>query len=36
MPLRLISAEKRPEDDAALRLQVLADFTGKEAAHATT
>ena len=29
-PRRLISAEKRPEDDAALRPQVLADFTGQE------
>ncbi len=32
-PRRLISAEKRPEDDAALRPQVLADFTGQEAAR---
>jgi holliday junction DNA helicase RuvB len=30
-PRRLVSAEKRPEDDAALRPQVLADFTGQEA-----
>ena len=30
-PRRLISAEKRPEDEAALRPQVLADFTGQEA-----
>src|ERR1700676_3456760 len=30
-PRRLISAEKRPEDDAAMRPQVLADFTGQEA-----
>ncbi len=32
-PARLISAEKRPEDDVALRPQVLADFTGQEAAR---
>jgi Holliday junction DNA helicase RuvB len=32
-PRRLISAEKRPEDDAALRPQVLVDFTGQEAAR---
>src|ERR1700683_4597714 len=32
-PRRLISAEKRPEDDAALRPQILADFTGQEAAR---
>src|SRR6202522_1013059 len=32
-PVRLISAEKRPEDDAALRPQVLADFAGQEAAR---
>ncbi|HEY1942540.1 MAG TPA: Holliday junction branch migration DNA helicase RuvB [Roseiarcus sp.] len=32
-PRRLVSAEKRPEDDAALRPQVLADFTGQEAAR---
>ena len=32
-PRRLISAEKRPEDEAALRPQVLADFTGQEAAR---
>ena len=32
-PSRLISAEKRPEDDVALRPQVLADFTGQEAAR---
>src|SRR5476651_351688 len=32
-PRRLISAEKRPEDDVALRPQVLADFTGQEAAR---
>jgi len=30
---RLVSAEKRPEDEAALRPQVLADFTGQEAAR---
>src|SRR5208337_4886366 len=30
-PRRLVSAEKRPEDDAALRPQTLADFTGQEA-----
>jgi Holliday junction DNA helicase RuvB len=30
-PRRLISAEKRAEDDVALRPQVLADFTGQEA-----
>ena len=30
-PTRLISAQKRPEDDAALRPQILADFTGQEA-----
>jgi Holliday junction DNA helicase RuvB len=33
-PRRLISAEKRPEDETALRPQVLADFTGQEAARA--
>ena len=32
-PKRLIGAEKRPEDDAAMRPQVLADFTGQEAAR---
>ena len=32
-PRRLVSAEKRPEDDAALRPQVLADFAGQEAAR---
>ena len=32
-PRRLVSAEKRPEDDAALRPQVLADFTGQEGAR---
>jgi holliday junction DNA helicase RuvB len=32
-PRRLVSAEKRPEDDAALRPQVLSDFTGQEAAR---
>jgi Holliday junction DNA helicase RuvB len=30
---RLLSAEKRPEDETALRPQVLADFTGQEAAR---
>ncbi len=29
-PPRLVSAEKRPEDDAALRPQTLVDFTGQE------
>jgi len=33
-PVRIVSAEKRPEDDAALRPQVLADFAGQEAARA--
>ena len=33
-PRRLVSAEKRPEDEvASLRPQVLADFTGQEAAR---
>ena len=32
-PPRLVSAEKRPEDDAALRPQTLLDFTGQEAAR---
>jgi Holliday junction DNA helicase RuvB len=32
-PRRLVSAEKRPEDETALRPQVLADFTGQEAAR---
>ena len=32
-PRRLVSAEKRPEDEAALRPQLLADFTGQEAAR---
>jgi Holliday junction DNA helicase RuvB len=32
-PRRLVSAERRPEDDTALRPQVLADFTGQEAAR---
>ncbi len=32
-PRRLVSAEKRPEDDAALRPQALADFTGQDAAR---
>ena len=33
-PNRLLSAQKRPEDDAAIRPQVLADFIGQEAARA--
>jgi Holliday junction DNA helicase RuvB len=33
-PRRLVSAEKRPEDETALRPQTLADFTGQEAARA--
>ena len=32
-PPRLVSAEKRPEDDSALRPQTLADFTGQEGAR---
>ena len=32
-PRRLISAEKRPEDETAPRPQVLADFTGQEGAR---
>src|SRR5271165_1181965 len=32
-PRRLVSAGKRPEDDAGLRPQVLAAFTGQEAAR---
>jgi Holliday junction DNA helicase RuvB len=32
-PRRLVSPEKRPEDEASLRPQVLADFTGQEAAR---
>jgi Holliday junction DNA helicase RuvB len=32
-PPRLVSAEKRPEDDAALRPQTLVDFTGQESAR---
>jgi Holliday junction DNA helicase RuvB len=32
-PPRLVSAEKRPEDDAALRPQTLVDFTGQEGAR---
>src|SRR6201992_246738 len=32
-PRRLVSAEKRPEDDSAMRPQVLADFVGQEAAR---
>jgi holliday junction DNA helicase RuvB len=32
-PRRLVSAERRSEDDVALRPQVLADFTGQEAAR---
>ena len=30
---RLVSAEKRPEDEAALRPQTLVDFTGQEGAR---
>ena len=33
-PSRLLSAQKRPEDDSAIRPQVLADFIGQEAARA--
>ncbi len=33
-PTRLVSAEKRAEDDASLRPQTLADFIGQEAARA--
>ena len=33
-PNRLLSAEKRPEDDSAIRPQTLADFIGQEAARA--
>jgi len=32
-PRRLVSAEKRPEDDAALRPQTLGDFVGQKAAR---
>ena len=32
-PRRLISAEKRPEDEIAVRPQLLADFAGQEAAR---
>ncbi len=32
-PQRFVSPEKRPEDDASLRPQVLADFTGQQAAR---
>ena len=32
-PRRLISAEKRPEDETAVRPQLLADFAGQEAAR---
>src|SRR6516225_7578507 len=32
-PRRLISAEKRPEDEAGIRPQFLADFAGQEAAR---
>src|SRR5271165_5470444 len=32
-PRRLVSADKRPEDEAALRPQFLADFAGQEAAR---
>ena len=30
-PRRMVSPEKRPDDDAALRPQALADFTGQDA-----
>jgi len=33
-PSRLVTAEKRPEDDPALRPQTLVDFAGQEAARA--
>ena len=33
-PARIVTAEKRPEDDPALRPQTLADFAGQEAARA--
>src|SRR5271168_4546501 len=32
-PRRLVSADKRPEDEAAIRPQFLADFAGQEAAR---
>ena len=32
-PHRLVSAEKRPEDDVSLRPQRLADFAGQQAAR---
>ena len=32
-PRRLVSAEKRPEDETAVRPQLLADFAGQEAAR---
>ena len=32
-PHRLVSADKRPEDEAAIRPQFLADFAGQEAAR---
>jgi Holliday junction DNA helicase RuvB len=32
-PRRLISADKRPEDETAVRPQLLADFAGQEAAR---
>src|SRR5579871_6537141 len=32
-PRRLVSADKRPEDEVALRPQLLADFAGQEAAR---
>jgi holliday junction DNA helicase RuvB len=32
-PRRLVSADKRPEDDTAVRPQFLADFAGQEAAR---
>jgi Holliday junction DNA helicase RuvB len=33
-PSRIVSPDKRPEDDVALRPQALADFAGQEAARA--
>jgi len=32
-PRRLVSADKRPEDETAVRPQLLADFAGQEAAR---
>src|SRR5580658_2221605 len=32
-PRRLVSADKRPEDDTAVRPQLLADFAGQQAAR---